>query len=143
MATGLRVCDRSLWGCILSLPVGVLLSSPCSVGVHVKVLEREQSGRPPGGAGRPECDPPVGDALTDTTTANLSDTLQALPPRLQAELLRHLRCADAVQAEERDRYRPDPVMGAWVELLDELEAGGPLMREVVRDSLEATARSAH
>jgi hypothetical protein len=30
-----------------------------------------------------------------------------------------------------------------VELLDELEAGGPLMREVVRDSLEATASSAH
>lgn len=79
----------------------------------------------------------------DTTTANLSDTLEELPPRLQAELLRHLRCADAVRAEERDRYRPDPVMGAWVELLDELEAGGPLMREVVRDSLEATVRPVH
>ena len=35
-----------------------------------------------------------GGALMDTTTADLSDTLQALPPRLQAELLRHLRCSD-------------------------------------------------
>ena len=72
----------------------------------------------------------------DTTTTDLSQTLQALPPRLRAELLRHLRCADAVRAEERERYRPDPVMAAWVELLDELETGGPLMREAVRDTLE-------
>jgi hypothetical protein len=43
-----------------------------------------------------------------------------------------------VRAEERERYRPDPVMAAWVELLDELDAGGPLMREAVRDSLETT-----
>jgi hypothetical protein len=28
-------------------------------------------------------------------------------------------------------------MAAWIELLDELEAGGEVMREVVRDSLEA------
>lgn len=34
------------------------------------------------------------------------------------------------------RLHPDPVMAAWVELLDELESGGPLMREVVHDSLE-------
>ena len=67
------------------------------------------------------------------TPADLSDTLQALPPRLRAELLRHLRCADAVRAEERERLGPDPVMAAWLDLLDELEAGGPLMR----DSLEA------
>jgi hypothetical protein len=35
------------------------------------------------------------------------------------------------------RLRPDPVMAAWVELLDELESGGPLMREVVRDGIGA------
>jgi hypothetical protein len=28
-------------------------------------------------------------------------------------------------------------MAAWVELLDELEPGGPLMREAVRDQLES------
>ncbi len=76
------------------------------------------------------------------TAQDLTQTLQALPPRLQAELLRHLRCADAVRAEER-RYRRDPVMAAWNELLDELEAGGELMREVVRDSLEATTKPTH
>lgn len=66
----------------------------------------------------------------DTTAPGLPETLQALPPRLQAELLRHLRCTDEVRSEERERYRPDPVMAAWVDLLDELESGGPLMREV-------------
>jgi hypothetical protein len=30
-------------------------------------------------------------------------------------------------------------MAAWVELLDELKAGGPLMREVVQESLESIA----
>jgi len=68
---------------------------------------------------------------------DLADTLNALPPRLRADLLRHLRCTDDARAEERERLRPDPVMAAWLDLLDELEAGGPLMWEVVRDSLEA------
>ena len=44
----------------------------------------------------------------DRTAPGLPETLQALPVRLRAELLRHLRCADAVRAEERERYRPDP-----------------------------------
>lgn len=65
------------------------------------------------------------------------DALQSLPPRLRAELLRHLRCTHEARAEERERLRPDPVMAAWLDLLDELEAGGPLMREVVRESLES------
>ena len=39
---------------------------------------------------------------------------------------------------ERERLlRPDPRLADWIDLLDELEAGGPLMREVVRGSLEA------
>ena len=75
-----------------------------------------------------------------STAPTLLDTLHSLPPRLRAELLRHLRCADEARAEERERLRPDPVMAAWIELLDELEAGGEVMREVVRDSLEATTR---
>ena len=29
-------------------------------------------------------------------------------------------------------------MAAWVELLDELESGGPLMREAVRDALDVS-----
>ena len=71
-----------------------------------------------------------------TDAANLPETLQALPVRLRAEL-HSLRCADEARAEERERYRPAPLMADWVDLLDELEIGGPLMREVVRDSLEA------
>ena len=43
--------------------------------------------------------------------------------------------AATARAEERERLRSDPIMAAWVELLDELESGGPLMREVVRDAL--------
>jgi hypothetical protein len=69
--------------------------------------------------------------------AALPKTLQALPVRLRAELLRYLRCADEARIEERERLRADPLMADWVDLLDELEIGGPLMREVVRDSLEA------
>jgi hypothetical protein len=68
--------------------------------------------------------------------AALPESLQALPVRLCAELLRYLRCNDEARIEERDRYRPDPLMADWLDLLDELEAGGPLMREVVRDSLD-------
>ena len=73
----------------------------------------------------------------DATPVELLDTLQALPPRLRADLLRHLRCSDEARAEERERLRPDPVMAAWMDLLDELEAGGELMRELVRDALES------
>jgi hypothetical protein len=91
-------------------------------------------------AGRPDCDPKgdreYGDAPMDTTSPSFPETLQELPPRLRAELLRHLRCTDEARAEERERLRPDPVMAAWVELLDELESGGPLMREVVRDTID-------
>lgn len=67
--------------------------------------------------------------------AALPETLQALPVRLRAELLRYLRCTDEARIEERERLRPVPLMADWIDLLDELEAGGPLMREVVRDSL--------
>lgn len=45
--------------------------------------------------------------------------------------MRYLRCTDEACASI-----PIQVMAAWVELLDELESGGPLMREVVHDSLE-------
>jgi hypothetical protein len=69
--------------------------------------------------------------------ATLPETLQALPVRLRAELLRYLRCTDEARIEERERLRADPLMADWVDLLAELELGGPLMREVVRDSLEA------
>ncbi|HET6712507.1 MAG TPA: hypothetical protein VFI59_02215 [Actinomycetota bacterium] len=64
-------------------------------------------------------------------------SLQTLPPRLRADLARHLRCIHEARAEERERLRPDPRLADWLDLLDELEASGPLMREVVRDSLEA------
>lgn len=42
---------------------------------------------------------------------------------------------EAVRAEARERLRFDPVIAAWAELPDEAEAGGPLMREAVRDLL--------
>ena len=71
-----------------------------------------------------------------TDTHDLHGSLQTLPPRLRAELLRYLRCTDEAHAEERERVRPDPVMAAWLDLLDELEAGGELMREVVRDVID-------
>jgi hypothetical protein len=35
----------------------------------------------------------------------------------------------------RRRLRPDPVLGSWCDLLDELETGGSLMRELVREAL--------
>ena len=50
-----------------------------------------------------------------TTAPDLSETLQVLPARLRAELLRYLRCADEVRAEERGRYRSDPVMAPELE----------------------------
>lgn len=72
----------------------------------------------------------------------LLDDPQAFSPWLRAELLGYLRCPEDVREAVRQRLREGPSFADWCDLLDEIEAGGEEMR-AVRDSLEATASSAH
>ncbi|HET6712511.1 MAG TPA: hypothetical protein VFI59_02235 [Actinomycetota bacterium] len=69
--------------------------------------------------------------------------LEDNPQAFWAELLGYLRCPEDVRDAVRERLRQDPSFTEWCDLLDELEAGGEVMRQAVRDSLKATARSAH
>jgi hypothetical protein len=73
----------------------------------------------------------------------LLDDPQALSPWLRAELLGYLRCPEDVRDAVRNRLREDPSFTDWGDLLDEIEACGEAMRRTVRESLEASARSAH
>ncbi|HET6712513.1 MAG TPA: hypothetical protein VFI59_02245 [Actinomycetota bacterium] len=43
----------------------------------------------------------------------------------------------------RERLRQDSSFTDWCDMLDELEAGGEVTRQAVRDSLEASATPVH
>lgn len=73
----------------------------------------------------------------------LLDNPQTFSRWLRAELLGYLRCPEDVRDAVRERLRQDPSFTDWCDLLDELEAGGEVMRQAVRDSLEATTRPVH
>ena len=60
----------------------------------------------------------------------LLDDPEALSHWLRAELLGYLRCPEDVRGAVRKRLRQDPSFMDWCDLLDELETGGAVMRQV-------------
>ena len=78
----------------------------------------------------------VGPSAMSFSARTLLDDPQAVSTWLRAELLGYLRCPEDVREAVRERLREDPSFADWCDMLDEIEAGGEVMRQAVRHSLE-------